>query len=45
MEGKEKLEDFNLRITHILNKFAVDNKPHDSITVDYYMSTPWTNIA
>ena len=35
MEGKEKVKDFNQRFTHILNKFATDTKPHDSITIDY----------
>ena len=34
MEGKEKVKDINQRFTHILKKFAVDTKPHDSITVD-----------
>jgi len=38
MEGKEKVKDFNQRFTCILNKFAVDTKPHDSITVNYYTS-------
>ena len=45
MEGNEKLKDFNQRFTRILNKFAVDTKPHDSITVDYYTSALPTNIA
>jgi len=45
MEGKEKVKDFNQRFTRILNKFSADTKPHDSITVDYYMSTMSTNIA
>lgn len=45
MEGKEKVEYFNQRLTHILNKFAVNTKPHDSITVDYYMFSLPTNIA
>ena len=34
IEGKEKVKDFNQRFTHILNKFVVDTKPHDSINVD-----------
>lgn len=45
MEGKEKVKDFNGRFMHILNKFAVDTKPHDSITVNYYMSALPTTIA
>lgn len=38
MEGKEKVKDFKQRFTRILNKFAANTKPHDSIIVDYYMS-------
>jgi len=45
MEGKEKVKDFNQRFTRILNKFAADTKPHDSIIVDYYTSALPTNIA
>lgn len=45
MEGKEKLKDFNQRLTHILNKFSTYTKPHDSITVDHYTSTLPTSIA
>lgn len=45
MEGKEKVKDFNQRFTHILNKFAADTKPHDSITVDYYTSALPTSIV
>ncbi len=45
MEGKEKVKDFNQRFTSILNKFVVDRKPHDSITIDYYTSALLTSIA
>jgi len=45
MEGKEKVKDFNKRFTRILNKFATDTKPHDSITIDNYTSSLSTNIA
>ena len=45
MEGKEKVKDFNQRFLRIWNKFAVDTKPHDSITVDYYMSALPASIA
>jgi len=45
MEGKEKVKYFNQRFTRILKKFAIDTKPHDSITVDYYTSALSTNIA
>ena len=45
MEGKEKVKYLNQRFTRILNKFEVDTKPHDSITVDYYASALSTNIA
>jgi len=45
MEGKEKVKDFNQRFISILNKFVMDTKPHDSITVYYYTSTLPTNIA
>lgn len=45
VQGKEKLKDFNQRFLRKLNKFAVDTKPHDSITVNYYMSTLPTRIA
>ena len=45
MEGKEKVKYFNQRFTHILNKFAADTKPHDSITIYYYMSALLTSIA
>ena len=45
MESKEKVKDFNRRFSHILNKFLADTKPHDSITVDYYMSALPTNIV
>lgn len=45
IEGKEKVKDFNQRFTRILNNFAADTKPDDSIAVDYYMSTLPTNIA
>lgn len=45
MDRKEKVKDFNQRFTCILNKFAVDTKPHDSITIDYYMFALPTNIA
>lgn len=38
MEVKEKLKEFNTRFMHILNKFAADTKPHDSINIDYYTS-------
>ena len=29
----------------ILNKFAANTKPHDSITIDYFPSTLPANIA
>ena len=45
MEAKEKLKDFNHRFTCMLNKFAADTKPHDSIAIDYYTSALPTNIA
>jgi len=45
MEGKEKVKDFNKRCMHILNKFATNIKPHDSITIDYYTSALLTTIA
>ena len=45
MEGKEKVKDFNQMFKCILNKFAVDTKPHDSITTDYCTSTLPTSIA
>lgn len=45
MEGKVKVKYFNQRFTHILNKFSMDTKPHDSIIVDYYTSTLLTSIA
>lgn len=45
MEGKEKVKDLNQRFTRILNKFAADTKPHDSITIDYYTSALLTSIA
>jgi len=45
MKPKEKVKDFNQRFNHILNKFVVDTKPHDSITVDYYTPALSTNIA
>jgi len=45
MEEKEKVKDFNKRFLCILNKFAADMKPHDSITVDYYTYTLPTSIA
>ena len=38
MEQKEKVKYFNQRFNCILNKIIADTKPHDSITVDYYMS-------
>jgi len=44
-EGKEKVKDFNQRFLHILKKFALDKKPHDSITFDYYMFALPTSIA
>ena len=43
--GREKVKYFNQWFLHILNKFSVDTKPHDSITVDYYTSALLTNIA
>jgi len=43
MEGKEKVKDFNQRFTHSFNKFAVEAKPHESITVDYDMFAQPTN--
>ena len=45
MEGKEKVKYFNQRFTRILKKFTTNTKPHDSITVDYYMSALSTNIS
>jgi len=45
MEGKEKVKDFNQRFMRIFNKFSVDTKPHNSITVDYYTSALPTTIA
>lgn len=45
MEGNGKAKDFSQRFTHILNKFAIDTKPHDSIIVDYYTSTLLTSIT
>lgn len=45
MEGNEKVKDFNQRFLHILNNFAVDTKPRDSIFVDYDMSSLLTIIV
>lgn len=45
MEAKEKAKDFNQRFLCLLNKLAVDTKPHESITVDYYTSALPTNIV
>lgn len=45
MEPKEKVKDFNQRFKCILNKFTTNNKPHDSITVDYYMFALPTSIV
>lgn len=45
MEEKEKVKYFYHRFLRILKKFAVDMKPHDSITVDYYTSALPTSIA
>jgi len=45
MEQKEKVKDFNQMFNRILNKFTAYTKPHDSITTNYYTSTPPTNIA
>jgi len=45
IEGKEKVKDFNYRFLCILNKFAVEMKPRDSIIIDYYTSTLPTYIA
>lgn len=45
MEGKEKVKYFSKRFTRILNKFVVDTKPHDSITINYYTSALPTTIA
>jgi len=44
MEGKEKVKYFNQRFTCILKKIAPNTKPHESITIDYYMSTLLTKI-
>lgn len=45
MEAKEKIKYLNQIFLHILNKSAVDTKPHESITINYYTSTLLTNIA
>jgi len=45
MEGKEKVKDFNQIFMRILKNFAADTKPHDSIIVDYYMTSLPTTIA
>jgi len=45
MEAKEKVKDCNQRLLHILNKFSMDTKPHDSININYYTSSLLTNIA
>ena len=45
MEGKEKVKDFNQRFMHILNKFGADTKPHDFVTIDYYMYALPTTIV
>lgn len=45
MEKKEKVKDFNQRFNQILNKFSIDTKPHDCITIDYYTSALSTSIA
>lgn len=39
IEQKQKVKDFNQRFNHILNRFPLDMKPHDSITIDYFTST------
>lgn len=44
MESKEKVKDLNQGFSHILKKFAIDIKHHDSIIVDYYTSALPTNI-
>lgn len=43
--GERKGKDFNQRFVCILNKFVVDMKLYDSITIDYYTSTPPTSIV
>lgn len=45
MEPKEKVKDFKQRFNCILNNFTANTKPHDSIIVDYYMSTLPTNVV
>lgn len=45
MEGKAKVKYFNQRFTRILKNFAADTKPHDSITIYYYMSALPINIV
>ena len=37
MEKKEKVKDFNQRFKRILKNFPMDMKPHDSVTIDYYI--------
>ena len=45
MEGKEKVKYVNQRFMCILNKFLANTKPHDFITIYYYMSALLTNIV
>lgn len=45
MEQKEKVKYFDLRFNRIMDKFSVETKPHDSITIDYNTSTLSTSIA
>lgn len=45
MEQKEKVKYFNQRFNSILNKYTKKTNPHNSIIVNYYMSTLSTSIA
>lgn len=45
MEPKEKVKDFNQSFNCIMNKFTINTKPHNSITIDYYTSSLPTSIV